>query len=58
MASSLVCARAISISGIVLRRRPVGPAAPAREAGDGAEAAAPTLRLDGCTRGASPACFS
>jgi len=60
IASSLVAARATSISGIVLRRRPVGPLA---LPGAGAAAAprapaASARRLDGCTRGASPTCFS
>jgi hypothetical protein len=54
MASALLFARAISISGIVLRRRPVGPALLPAVAG----AAAPGRRLDGWTRGASPACLS
>ncbi len=48
MASSLLAARAISISGLVLCRRP--------EPEDPEDP--PLRRLDGCTRGASPVCFS
>ena len=59
IASSLVAARATSISGIVDRRRPVGPL-DLPGAGGATVAARPALirRLDGWTRGGSPACLS
>ena len=58
MASSLVAARATSIRGMVLCRRPV-PADPELADPELADPEPePVRRFDGCTRGASPDCFS
>ena len=51
-ASSFFFARAISIIGMAVRRRPDGPLSLPGAAGETA------FRFDGWTRGCSPACFS
>ena len=60
IASASVSARAISISGAFVRRRPVGPVF-FPGAGGGTMpsfSGVPRRRLDGCTRAGSPSCFA